>query len=164
MRDTRLLLPDEPFSALDALARTMMHALLRQLVDAHHPTVLLITRDVDEAILLADRAVAMRSRRRAAEHRVDFDGGRSRRIPAFDDLRHRLLAQLGVTELGETWSTPTCSLSGGGRRDETALPRRPGRRLRRTGGQRLLRHQRRRDDRRSHALVRAAGGPPAGCR
>ncbi|WP_372666368.1 ABC transporter ATP-binding protein [Amycolatopsis kentuckyensis] len=102
VREPRLLLLDEPFAALDALTRIKMHALVRQLVAAHRPAVLLVTHDVDEAILLADRVVAMRSGRLAAEHRVGFEGERSRRNPEFDELRHRLLAELGVAELAET--------------------------------------------------------------
>ncbi|GLY43138.1 aliphatic sulfonate ABC transporter ATP-binding protein [Amycolatopsis sp. NBRC 101858] len=102
VREPRLLLLDEPFAALDALTRIKMHALVRQLVAAHRPAVLLVTHDVDEAILLADRVVALREGRLAADHRVDFDGERSRRNPAFDELRHRLLAELGVAELAET--------------------------------------------------------------
>ncbi|WP_439380867.1 ABC transporter ATP-binding protein [Amycolatopsis lexingtonensis] len=102
VREPRLLLLDEPFAALDALTRIKMHALVRHLVDVHRPAVLLVTHDVDEAILLADRVVALRSGRLAAEHRVGFDGERSRRNPAFDELRHRLLAELGVAELAES--------------------------------------------------------------
>ncbi|RJQ83859.1 ABC transporter ATP-binding protein [Amycolatopsis panacis] len=101
VREPRLLLLDEPFAALDALTRIKMQALVRDLVDAHRPAVLLVTHDVDEAILLADRVVALRSGRLAAEHRVDFAGERSRRNPGFDDLRTRLLAELGVAELAE---------------------------------------------------------------
>jgi sulfonate transport system ATP-binding protein len=102
VREPRLLLLDEPFAALDALTRIKMHALVRRLVDVHRPAVLLVTHDVDEAILLADRVVAMRSGRLAAEHRVAFDGDRSRSNPEFEELRHRLLAELGVAELAET--------------------------------------------------------------
>ncbi|MEU0793297.1 ABC transporter ATP-binding protein [Amycolatopsis sp. NPDC005961] len=102
VREPRLLLLDEPFAALDALTRIKMHALVRRLVAAHRPAVLLVTHDVDEAILLADRVVAMRSGRLAAEHRVDFEGERTRRNPEFDELRHRLLAELGVAELAES--------------------------------------------------------------
>jgi len=49
-----LLLADEPFGALDALTRIRMHALLRELWQRHRPSVLLVTHDVDEAIVLAD--------------------------------------------------------------------------------------------------------------
>jgi len=105
VREPRLLLLDEPFAALDALTRIKMHALVRHLVDVHRPAVLLVTHDVDEAILLADRVVAMREGRLAAEHHVAFDGERNRRNPEFEELRYRLLAELGVAadaELAES--------------------------------------------------------------
>ena len=59
VRDPQLLLADEPFGALDALTRIRMHGLLRQLCERHQPTVLLVTHDVDEAIVLADRVVVL---------------------------------------------------------------------------------------------------------
>ena len=54
-----LLLLDEPFGALDALTRIRMHALVQELCARHRPAVLLVTHDVDEAILLADRVLVL---------------------------------------------------------------------------------------------------------
>ena len=59
VREPQLLLADEPFGALDALTRTRMHVLLRRLTAVHNPSVLLVTHDIDEAILLADRIVVL---------------------------------------------------------------------------------------------------------
>ena len=59
VRDPQLLLADEPFGALDALTRIRMHVLLRELCAAHQPAVLLVTHDVDEAIVLADRVIVL---------------------------------------------------------------------------------------------------------
>jgi sulfonate transport system ATP-binding protein len=98
VREPRLLLLDEPFAALDALTRIKMHELVHKLVLAHQPAVLLVTHDVDEAILLADRVVAMRDGHLAAEHRIAFTGPRNRNNPDFPRLRETLLAELGVTE------------------------------------------------------------------
>ncbi|WP_236791503.1 ABC transporter ATP-binding protein [Amycolatopsis sp. GM8] len=98
VREPRLLLLDEPFAALDALTRIKMHALVRDLVTRHRPAVLLVTHDVDEAILLADRVVAMRDGQLAAEHRIAFDGPRDRKAPEFPLLRETLLAELGVID------------------------------------------------------------------
>ena len=64
--DPALLLLDEPFAALDALTRIKMHGLVKELVARHHPGVLLVTHDVDEALTLADRILVMRSGRIAA--------------------------------------------------------------------------------------------------
>jgi nitrate/nitrite transport system ATP-binding protein len=51
----KLLLMDEPFSALDALTRATLQDELLRIWSARRSTVILITNDVDEAILLADR-------------------------------------------------------------------------------------------------------------
>ncbi|MFC5753053.1 ABC transporter ATP-binding protein [Actinomadura rugatobispora] len=98
VRDPELLLLDEPFAALDALTRIKMHTLVRRLVDRHRPAVLLVTHDVDEAILLAERVVTMRDGRLAAEHAITAPRGGGRQDPEFQRLRATLLAELGVTE------------------------------------------------------------------
>ena len=54
------MLLDEPFSALDALTRVSAQALVNELWQRHQPAVLLVTHDVEESLLLADR-VADRS-------------------------------------------------------------------------------------------------------
>jgi sulfonate transport system ATP-binding protein len=88
VREPELLLLDEPFGALDALTRIRMHALLRDLCARHRPAVLLVTHDVDEAILLADRVLVL----------VDGRIGLDRRVGASSDadLRRALLSELGV--------------------------------------------------------------------
>ncbi|MET0494856.1 MAG: ABC transporter ATP-binding protein [Actinoplanes sp.] len=97
VREPELLLLDEPFAALDALTRMKMHGLVRDLIARHRPAVLLVTHDVDEAILLADRVLTMRDGRIAADHRVSGAAGR-RGDAAFVSLRAELLAELGVVE------------------------------------------------------------------
>ncbi|MBL0946261.1 MAG: ABC transporter ATP-binding protein [Hydrogenophaga sp.] len=58
-REPVLLLADEPFSALDAVTRTQMQALLVELVHRWHTAALLVTHDIDEAIRVADRILLM---------------------------------------------------------------------------------------------------------
>jgi sulfonate transport system ATP-binding protein len=98
VRDPQLLLLDEPFGALDALTRIRMHVLLRELCERHTPAVLLVTHDVDEAILLADRVLVLVDGRIGVDVPVELAGRRQRRDPGFDALRTRLLAELGVEE------------------------------------------------------------------
>jgi sulfonate transport system ATP-binding protein len=98
VREPQLMLLDEPFGALDALTRTRMHTLLQALCARHRPAVLLVTHDVQEAVLLADRAVVL------TEGKITFDVpvGLPRPCdpagPAFQELRTRLLVELGVDE------------------------------------------------------------------
>ena len=96
VREPQLLLLDEPFSALDALTRIQMHALLRRLVADHRPSVLLVTHDVDEAIVLADRVVVLTAGQISLDLQVDIAKPRRQHTPRFADLRARLLAELGV--------------------------------------------------------------------
>jgi ABC-type nitrate/sulfonate/bicarbonate transport system ATPase subunit len=70
---------DEPFSALDAQTRLMMQEQLVQLWEQSKITVMFVTHDVDEAILLADRILVMTSRpgRIKAEITVELERPRS---------------------------------------------------------------------------------------
>jgi molybdate transport system ATP-binding protein len=55
--EPRLLLLDEPFSALDQASRRSLRRLVRDLVDAHHLTAIVVTHDLDDVAHLADRVV-----------------------------------------------------------------------------------------------------------
>lgn len=57
--EPRVLLMDEPFGALDAQTRRVMHELLLRIWQKHRMTVLFVTHDVDEALLLADQVHVM---------------------------------------------------------------------------------------------------------
>jgi sulfonate transport system ATP-binding protein len=95
VREPELLLADEPFGALDALTRLRMHDLLRRLCARHHPAVLLVTHDVDEAIALADRILVLDRGRLAADIAVDLPApAHAARRAA--ELRAELLGLLGV--------------------------------------------------------------------
>ena len=91
-----LLLLDEPFAALDALTRIRMHDLVARLYARHQPAVVLVTHDVDEAILLADRVLVLSDGSIGLNIPVEIDKPRQRDDPRFLELRGRLLAQLGV--------------------------------------------------------------------
>jgi sulfonate transport system ATP-binding protein len=98
VREPELLLLDEPFAALDALTRIRMHELVLELWRAHRPAVLLVTHDVDEALLLADRVLVMRDGGLPVDISIELDRPRRRTAPGFDALRRRLLGELGVPE------------------------------------------------------------------
>ncbi|MGM7648953.1 ABC transporter ATP-binding protein [Nocardia sp. JW2] len=96
VREPELLLADEPFGALDALTRIRMHSLLQALCARHRPAVLLVTHDVDEALLLADRVLVLDEGRIAIDQRIDIARPRRHAHPEFIRLREVLLAGLGV--------------------------------------------------------------------
>jgi nitrate/nitrite transport system ATP-binding protein len=94
----KMLLLDEPFGALDALTRGLIQDELLQICAATHQTVLMITHDVDEAILLADRILLMSNGPRAGIAEVVknlLPRGRTRqtihRDPQYYPLRNHLL-------------------------------------------------------------------------
>jgi sulfonate transport system ATP-binding protein len=97
VRRPQLLLLDEPFGALDALTRLSMHALLDRLCSVYHPTTLLVTHDVDEALYLADRILVLRDG--AIAHELVVDDAHPRSVGrGSPHLRNRLLAHLGVSD------------------------------------------------------------------
>jgi sulfonate transport system ATP-binding protein len=107
VRDPKLLLLDEPFAALDALTRIRMHRLVEALWARHNPAVLLITHDVDEALLLADRALVLDKGRITAALEVDLPRPRELGQPGFLGLRKRLLTAIGVQDELRADGTPS---------------------------------------------------------
>ncbi len=94
-----VLLLDEPFGALDAQTRLRMHEWLRSLLAARDTTVVLVTHDVDEALLLGDRLglLSARPARVVAQLEVPLgnDRGRSTLVdPVFVRLKADVLAQV----------------------------------------------------------------------
>jgi len=95
-----LLLLDEPFGALDAITRREMQAWLAGVWLADRRTVLFVTHDIDEALVLSDRVLVMSPRpgRLVDAVPVPFRHPRPPETtfePAFTDLRVRLLRALG---------------------------------------------------------------------
>ena len=106
-----VLLLDEPFSALDAFTRVDLQDHLLDLWADGKPTLLVVTHDVDESIVLADRVLVMRPRpgRIYEEIVTDLPRPRDRQSAAFDFAKRRVLAALdrsldrsAVTDDGET--------------------------------------------------------------
>ena len=96
VREPDLLLLDEPFGALDALTRLRMQALFGRLHAHHGFAALLVTHDVDEALLLADRLLVLDTGRIAEEIEVDLHRPRAVDAPGFAALRRKLLSLLHV--------------------------------------------------------------------
>lgn len=76
--DPEILLLDEPFGALDMQTRVVMQELLLDVWQKSPKTIIMVTHDIDEAILLADRVVVMTSRPASIKEIVDIDIERPR--------------------------------------------------------------------------------------
>ena len=88
-----VLLLDEPFSALDAFTRADLQDHLLDLWADATPTLILVTDDVDEAIVLANRVMVMRPRP-GEEIAVDLPRPPDRHSAAFDFVKRRVLTAL----------------------------------------------------------------------
>ncbi|MHC8354162.1 ABC transporter ATP-binding protein [Pseudomonas sp. LB3P81] len=90
--EPKILLMDEPFGALDALTRAHLQDELLRIVAATQSTVVMVTHDVDEAVLLSDRIVMMTNGPAATVGEilsVDLTKPRNRLVLANDPKYHR---------------------------------------------------------------------------
>jgi sulfonate transport system ATP-binding protein len=100
VREPDLLLLDEPFSALDALTRVSAQRLVSELWARHRPAVLLVTHDVEEALLLADRVLLLDGGHVVYDERFPLARPRRRDDPQLVARRRELLSLLGVHDEG----------------------------------------------------------------
>ena len=93
-----VLLLDEPFGALDAMTRTVMQSILLDIWAEDRQTVLLITHDIEEALLLADKIYVLTARPATLKAEVPVPLSRPRDItdPALIRLKRELLSLLHV--------------------------------------------------------------------
>jgi sulfonate transport system ATP-binding protein len=91
-----VLLLDEPFSALDAFTRADLQDHLLDLWADAKPTLVMVTHDVDEAIVLADRIVVLRPQPGRVYEQIgcDLPRPRDRQSAAFDFAKRRVLSAL----------------------------------------------------------------------
>ena len=91
-----MLLLDEPFGALDAMTRSVMQAVLLDIWRQWRQTILLITHDVDEALLFSDRIYVLTARPATVKEEVAVSLPRPRSVTdmALVQLKGRLLASL----------------------------------------------------------------------
>ncbi|HEY0328303.1 MAG TPA: ABC transporter ATP-binding protein [Rhodopseudomonas sp.] len=98
VNDPSLLLLDEPLGKLDSLTRLTLQAELVRLWQRSGFTALLVTHDVEEALLLSTRLIVLSERpaRIKAEFRFDKPYPRHRTDPELIELRGRILGTLGI--------------------------------------------------------------------
>lgn len=100
-----VLLLDEPFKALDAITRSELQRWLSDVLDRSHRATIMVTHDVEEALMLGDRILVMSPRPGRILLELDIDLPRPRpkdvvRDPKFVDLKWQLLSALdGVTNV-----------------------------------------------------------------
>jgi NitT/TauT family transport system ATP-binding protein len=92
LADKDVLLLDEPFGALDAITRAELQDWLAGVMRSEPRTMLLVTHDVEEALLLSDRVAVLAGGRFTTV--LDVDVPRQRTDPAFVELRERALEAL----------------------------------------------------------------------
>ncbi len=90
----RLLLLDEPLGALDALTRIEMQRLIEKLWQEQRFTALLVTHDVEEAVILADRVIMLRDGKVGMDIRIPLPRPRQRNNPLFASLVGTILDQV----------------------------------------------------------------------
>ncbi|MBY0437742.1 MAG: ABC transporter ATP-binding protein [Burkholderiales bacterium] len=90
------ILMDEPFAALDFQTRVLMQQFLLEIWSGFRSTILFVTHQIDEAVLLSDRVVVFSAGpgRILEDMRIDLPRPRSYTDPAFNDYRMRLTAHM----------------------------------------------------------------------
>ena len=91
--EPEMLLLDEPFSALDAFTRASLQRDVRQIAKQLGINLILVTHDIDEAILMADRALVMAGApgRIVHDYKVDLPDPRERSDPKVQEMRAKLM-------------------------------------------------------------------------
>ncbi len=97
-----VLLMDEPFGALDAQTREVMHDLIRHVYLLEKTTVVFVTHDVEEALYLGQRVVVMAPRPGRIDSIIDVPFGTEREqdlklAPEFNALKRRILERIRAT-------------------------------------------------------------------
>jgi sulfonate transport system ATP-binding protein len=100
----KVLLLDEPFSALDAFTRASLHEHLLLLWEETRPTVVMVTHDVEEAVTLADRIIVMRPKPGRVYETVSahLDRPRDKLSAGFEKTKRRVMNALDRSLRPET--------------------------------------------------------------
>lgn len=91
--DSKILLMDEPFSALDKQTANQLREELEKIWTETHKTILFITHSVEESVYLADKVVVLSPKTASIKSIIDIPLERPRHVysPEFVDLRHQIL-------------------------------------------------------------------------
>jgi NitT/TauT family transport system ATP-binding protein len=93
INDPKVLLLDEPYRAMDALTKSIMHEALLEMYDRTKVTIFFITHDLEEAIFLGDRVVVMTTRPARTKKIVNVNIPRPRTYKLLSSNEFRLLAE-----------------------------------------------------------------------
>jgi NitT/TauT family transport system ATP-binding protein len=93
-----LLLMDEPFAALDAMTRSSLQAKLIEIHRQEQPTILFVTHNIAEALVLATRLIVMSPNpgRIVEDIKVDLPRPRRRTTPRFNELYEHVARSIGL--------------------------------------------------------------------
>lgn len=95
VRQPQVLLLDEPFSALDAVIREQMQTMLREIVQHHNSAAVMVTHDIDEALLVSDRIVLVgQGGRIAGTWQPDIPFPRAARLAELNQIRGEIMQSL----------------------------------------------------------------------
>jgi NitT/TauT family transport system ATP-binding protein len=101
MNNPKVLLMDEPYRAMDALTKTIMHKNLLDVYDKSNKTVFFITHDLEEAIFLGTRVVVMTTRPGRIKKVIDVDLPRPRDFRILSSERYLELKQEAIESVHE---------------------------------------------------------------
>ncbi|MFH1057398.1 MAG: ABC transporter ATP-binding protein [Pseudomonadota bacterium] len=101
MNDPKVLLLDEPFRAMDALTKGVVHEFLLQVYDRMPKTIFFITHDLEEAMFLGSKVVIMTTRPCQVKHVIEVDLPRPRDVEARSSPRYRELRNQVVEAVHE---------------------------------------------------------------
>ena len=115
VNDPKILLMDEPFAALDAQTRTLMQEELLGVWSRDRRSVIFITHNIEEAILLGDRVVVMTARPGRIKDIVTVDVSRPRHVTSkqFNSIR-RHVASLMEEETRKAFAASLATQNGNG--------------------------------------------------
>lgn len=99
-----ILLMDEPFASLDAQSRFLMHQLLIRIWSQHLKTIIFITHDIDEAILLADRILLLSPRPGTIKEEIEVTFPRPRSQDVFLNSHYMNLRKKLTESFFKVWN------------------------------------------------------------